>query len=150
METLERSRKIRRESVAQVAVIRCGAGRGLAAVRLVDETGTAAEHFVPFAVHELPSQQGRDYIYAGLVAALERLRSLDVRRVLIQTDDPMLVDELERKADPHRELTLPYIILGCKLNEFSAAKIVAVPAARLAPLRARAAALASTVYRSVA
>jgi hypothetical protein len=150
METLERPRKTRLDCVAQVAVVRCSAGHGLAAIRLVDQSGAAGEHFVPFTLHEQPSQLGRDYTYAGLIAALERIRSLDVRRVVIQTEDVALVDEIERRADPHRELTLPYIILGCKLNEFASAKLCSVPANRFSALRARAAALASTVYRSVA
>jgi hypothetical protein len=150
METLDRPRKTRLEALAQVAVIRCSAGHGLAAVRLVDQSGAAGEHFVPFTLNEQPSQLGRDYAYAGLIAALERIRSLDVKRVVVQTEDAGLVDEIERRVDPHRELTLPYIILGCKLNEFASAKLCAVPQGRLSALRARAATLASTVYRSVA
>lgn len=98
----------------------------------------------------MASQLGRDYVYAGLITALERLRSLDVRRVLVQIGEESVVAEIERRADPHRDLTLPYIILGCKLNEFASAKIIAVPHQRLAALRAKAAALASTVYQSVA
>jgi hypothetical protein len=150
METMERSRRTRRECQALVAVLRCGAGRGLAALRLVDDTGMAGEHFIPFAVLERPSQLGRDYGYAGLIAALERLRSLEVKRVLIQIDDQSVVDEIERRAEPHRDLTLQYIILGCKLNEFASAKVIAVPPQRLAELRAKASSLASTVYKSVA
>ncbi|HEY7992757.1 MAG TPA: hypothetical protein VID24_00940 [Candidatus Eremiobacteraceae bacterium] len=150
METLERTRKTRRDCQALVATLRCGPGRGLAALTLIDESGTAAEHFIPFAVHEMPSQKGHEYTYAGLISALERLRSLDVRRVLLQTDDEAVVAEIQRRTDPHRDLTLPYIILGCKLNEFASARIIAVPAQRLAALRAKASALASTVYQSVA
>lgn len=147
---MERPRKARRDCQALVAVIRCGPGRGLSAIRLIDDTGAAAEHFIPFAVHEQPSQLGHDYTYAGLISALERLRSLDVKRVLLQTDDEAVVAEIEKRVDPHRDLTLPYIILGCKLNEFASAKVVAVPEQRLAALRAKASALASTVYQSVA
>jgi len=150
MDTMERPRRTRRECQALVAVERVGPGRGLAAIRLIDDAGTAAEHFIPFAVHEQPAQLGRDYTYAGLISALERLRSLDVKRVLLQTDDESLVAEIERRVEPHRDLTLPYIILGCKLNEFASARVIAVPPQRLAALRAKASALASTVYRSVA
>jgi len=150
MRVIERHHKIRRECQALVAVLRCGEGRGLVALRLIDDAGTAGEHFIPFTLHELPSQLGRDYSYAGLTAALDRLLSLDVKRVLVQTDDPVLVQEIEKRVDPHRDLTLPYIMLGCKLNEFASAKLVAVPPERLAALRAKASALASTVYKSVA
>ena len=147
---MERPRKLRRDCQALVVSVRCGPGRGLAAVRLIDETGGAAEHFIPFAVNEVPSRLGHDFTYAGLISALERLRSLDVRRVLLQTDDEAVVAEIERRVDPHRDLTLSYIILGCKLNEFAHAKIMAVPAERATALRAKALALASTVYQSVA
>src|ERR1700730_12932393 len=142
METRERPRRARRDCQALVAMARCGPGRGIAAIRLIDDSGTAAEHFIPFAVHEMPSQLGHDYTYAGLITTLERLRSLDVRRVLVQTDDASVVAEIERRADPHRDLTLPYIILGCKLNEFSSARIIAVPPQRLAALREKASTLA--------
>src|ERR1700687_1587822 len=104
MEIMERPRKIRRDCQALVAVLRCGPGRGLAAIRLLDETGAAAAHLIPFAVDELPSQLGHDYSYAGLITALERLRSLDVRRVLLQTDDETIVAEIGRRGDPQRAL----------------------------------------------
>jgi hypothetical protein len=128
---------------AHIAVIRCGAGRGVAAVSLLDRAGSAGEHFIPFSVREQPSQQGRDYVYAGVTAALDRLLSLGVRRVSIQVDDAMLIAELEQRSQPHRELTLPYIVLGCKLNEFANAKLVLVKPERLAPLRAKAEGLAA-------
>ena len=150
METMERPRKTRRECQALVAVVRCGPDRGLAGLRLIDEAGGAAEHFIPFAIHEVPSQRGHDYTYAGLIAALERLRTLDVRRVVLQTDDESVVAAMQRQVEPHRDLTLPYIILGCKLNEFASARIVAVTSQRASTLHAKTAALALTVYQSVA
>jgi hypothetical protein len=150
MQTMERPKRAKRDFQALVSIVRCGPDKGIAALRLVDDTGAAGEHFIPFAVRESPSQLGHDYTYAGLIAALERLRSLDVKRVLVQTDDQSVVAEIERRVDPHRDLTLPYIMLGCKLNEFAAARLIAVPAQRCAPLRAKAMAFASTVYKSVA
>jgi hypothetical protein len=128
---------------AHIAVVRCGAGRGIAAVSLLDRAGSAGEHFIPFSVREQLSQQGRDYVYAGVTAALDRLLSLGVRRVLIHVDDPLLIAELEQRSQPHRELTLPYIVLGCKLNEFSNAKLMLVKPERLAALRAKAEGLAA-------
>ncbi|HEV2909330.1 MAG TPA: hypothetical protein VGX02_08625 [Candidatus Eremiobacteraceae bacterium] len=124
-------------------MVRCGAGRGIAAVSLLDRAGSAGEHFIPFSVREQLSQQGRDYVYAGVTAALDRLLSLGVRRVLIHVDDPLLIAELEQRSQPHRELTLPYIVLGCKLNEFSNAKLMLVKSERLAALRAKAEGLAA-------
>jgi len=97
MDTMERPRKLRRDCQALVVSVRCGPGRGLAAVRLIDEPGGAAEHFLPFAVNELPSRLGHDFTYAGLISSLERLRSLAVRRVLLQTDDEAVVAEMDRR-----------------------------------------------------
>jgi hypothetical protein len=128
---------------AYVAVIRCGAGRGIAAVSLLDRAGSAGEHFVPFSIREQPSQQGRDYLYAGVTAALDRLLSLGVRRVLVHVDDAQLVEELTQRSQPHRELALAYIVLGCKLNEFSNAKLALARPERLAALRAKAEGLAA-------
>ena len=62
---------------------------------------------------------------------------------LIHVDDPLLVAELEKRSEPHRELTMLYIALGCKLNEFFSAKVLLVKPERLAPLRAKAESLAA-------
>jgi hypothetical protein len=135
---------------ARVTVVRCGQNRGIVGVQMLGSIGTdSGEHFIPFEVQETPSQLGRDYGYAGMLVALQRLRSLGVRRVVIQTDDAALVDELDHRAEPHSELTLPYITLGCKLNEFARARIISSPAERLAALRAKTAMLALTVYQEV-
>ena len=115
----------------------------MAAMSLLDRAGSAGEHFIPFSLREVPSQQGRDYEYAGVMAALDRLRSLGVRRVIVYLDSPQLVAELEQRAEPHRELMLPYILLGCKLNEFANAKVALVKPERLAALRAKAESLAA-------
>jgi hypothetical protein len=116
----------------------------MAAMALLDRAGDrSGEHFIPFSVREQPSQLGRDYIYAGLMAALDRLRGLGVRRVLVHVDDAQLVGELDHKSQPHRELTMPYILLGCKLNEFVSAKVVLERPERLAALRAKAEGLAA-------
>ncbi len=63
------------------------------------------------------------------------------------TDDATLVNELERQLEPPRDLFLQYVILGCKLNEFSRAKITVTPSERLEELRAKTATLAATIYR---
>jgi hypothetical protein len=144
-----RSRVVRdADYQAHVTVVRCAPNRGVVGIQVLGSLGTdSGEHFIPFEVNETPSQLGRDYGYAGMLAALQRLRSLGVRRVVVQTDDVALVNELDHRAEPHSELTLPYIMLGCKLNEFARARIIASPAERLAALRAKAAMLALTVYQ---
>lgn len=136
----------RGDAQALLAVVRCGRDRGVAALSVVDRTGdSGGEHFIPFGLRETPSEQGRDFVYAGLAAALDRLRSLGIRRVLVQTDDEQLVAELAKKAEPHRDLTLLYIMVGCKLNEFASAKVVAVPPSRIEHLREKAESLARTL-----
>ena len=133
---------------AHVTVVRCAPNRGIVGIQVLGSLGTdSGEHFIPFELNETPSQLGRDFGYAGMLAALQRLRSLGVRRVVIQTDDAALVDELDHRAEPNSDLTLPYIMLGCKLNEFARARIIVSPAERLAALRAKTAMLALTVYQ---
>jgi hypothetical protein len=101
---------------------------------------------VPFAVGDEPSS--REYAYAGLTAAIDRLRSLNIERVLIVVDDAELVEELERRVEPPRDLFLQYVILGCKLNEFRRAKVVSASSSRLEQLRAKTENLAATIYNA--
>jgi hypothetical protein len=132
---------------ALVAVVPCGHGRGLAGIRLVAQAGSpSGEYFVPFGVSADPSD--REYAYAGLTAAIDRLRDLKIDRALVIVDDEKVVDELERRAEPPRELFLQYVILGCKLNEFRRAKVVSASSSRMEQLRAKTESLASTVYNA--
>ena|SRR5579872_2407931 len=137
-----------RQAQALVTVVRCGEERGLVGLRLVDDKhASAGEYFIPFAVSNPTSTHGREFAYAGVVAALDRLRALKVTRLLLLTDDSALVNELERQIEPPRDLFLQYVILGCKLNEFVRAKLVVTPSERLEELRAKTANLAATIYR---
>ncbi|MBC5805810.1 MAG: hypothetical protein DLM53_03865 [Candidatus Eremiobacter antarcticus] len=137
----------RREAQAYVAAVECGQNRGLAGVKLVGEDGSTEEHFVPFAVTESSVGHARRHSYAGLIAALDRLRGMRRSRLLVMTDDQLLVEEIERRCEPPRELYLQYVILGCKLNELSRARVIAVPSDILEKLRAKTASLAQAVYR---
>lgn len=135
------------EAQALVTAISCGPNRGIVGLKLIDQADSSGgEYFVPFALNNGDSE--RAHVYAGLSAALDRLRGLKVHRVLIMVDDALLVDELERRVEPPRELFLDYVIVGCKLNEFSRAKVVAAQSSRLETLRAKAANLAATIYQS--
>lgn len=136
-----------RNAQALLTVVRCGADRGLVGLRLVDDRhASTGEYFIPFAVSN-PSDHGREFAYAGVIAALDRLRGLKITRLLLLTDDTMLVNELERQVEPPRDLFLQYVILGCKLNEFARARVVVTPSERLETLRAKTANLAATIYR---
>ena len=140
-----------REAQVLLTVVRCGAGRGLVGLRVLDGSpGAASEHFIPFRAAEADNDHGRELTYAGVIAALDRLRALKLHRISILVDDSTLVNELERKLEPPRELFLQYVILGCKLNEFARANVVVTPAERLEELRAKTATLAATIYRQAA
>ncbi len=137
----------RPEMQALVSVVPCGHARGLAGIKLVAQGGpSSGEYFVPFAVSHDPSD--REYAYAGLTAAIDRLRDLKIERALIVVDDAQLVEELERRAEPPRELFLQYVILGCKLNEFRRAKVVSATSSRMEQLRAKTESLAATIYNT--
>ncbi len=137
-----------RDAQVYLVVLRCGDERGIVGLNIIDEShASAGEHFIPFRVPGGQTDHGRDFIYTGMIAALDRLRKLKLSRVLILVDDATLVNELERKLEPPRDLFLQYVILGCKLNEFNRAKVVVTPSERLEELRARTANLAATIYR---
>lgn len=136
------------ETQALVTVVPCGPGRGLVGIQLVAEPGAAAgEYFLPFSLGKEDATE-REYSYAGLTTAIDRLRSLRIDRVLIVTDDDALVAELERRENPPKEVFLHYVIAGCKLNEFRRAKVVATHSSRLEQLRSKAMNLAATIYQS--
>ena len=135
------------ESQALVTVVPCGPGRGLAGIKLDSPTSSGSgEYFLPFSIS--PEATARECAYAGMTAAIDRLRSLKIERALIIVDDAELVEELERRVEPARELALQYIILGCKLNEFRRAKVVAAKSSRLEQLRAKTENLAATIYNA--
>lgn len=136
------------ETQALVTVVPCGPRRGLVGIKVVAEPGVpSGEYFLPFTI-EAEDASHREYAYTGLTTAIDRLRSLRVDRVLIVVDDDTLVEELERRVEPPKELSLPYVILGCKLNEFRRAKIVAAHSSRLEQLRTQTETLAATIYNT--
>ncbi len=138
----------RAEVQALACVVPCGPGRALAALKIAANSGAPnGEYFLSVSI-ETEDASPRAIIYAGLTAAIDKLRSLEIDRVLVLVEDELLVEELERRADPPKELFLQYIILGCKLNEFRRAKVVAAQSTRLEQLRTRAEALAASVYNA--
>ena len=139
----------KRTLTATVAVLRRGEDRGLCAMEVQDPQGClSGDYFVPFEVSGDAAGVASAHAYAGLSAALDKLRALRIRSVVVQSDDEALIAELERRRQPDPRLALPYIILGCKLNEFARAKVIGVPAWRLEKLRAKAAGVAATLRRS--
>jgi len=144
----EKAHKTGRRAEVQtlVAVVPCGGNRGLAGIKIdgLTHSSSGGEYFVPFTVGKDASP--REYSYAGLTAAIERLRALHVERTLIVVDDDELVAELERRAEPPHELFLNYIILGCRLNEFRRARVVSAKSSRLEELHAKTQSLAATIY----
>jgi len=89
-------------------------GHGVAYVKFGERADALMR--VPFSVSRLPALDGREISYAALTAALRVLLERGTSRLEIAMDDALLVEELQRRRDVPRALTLPYIQLGCLLN----------------------------------
>lgn len=132
-----------------VTVVPCGPNRALVGMQIDGQKGSdSGEYFLPVSVGSTAPASDREYAYAGLTAAIDRLRALKIERALIVVDDQQLVAELERQNEPAREVFLQYVILGCKLNQFRRAKVVAIRSSRLEQLRLKTANLATTIYNT--
>jgi hypothetical protein len=74
---------------------------------------------LPFKVQRFPALEDREVAYAAMTVAARALREHGVRRVSFDLADPELVaDVLERRQVPPA-ITLPYVRLGCALNQFT-------------------------------
>jgi hypothetical protein len=139
----------RAEAQALVTFVPCGPNRGLAGLQIVGQPGlSGGEYFLPFGTGESGTASDRALAYGGILAAIDRLRDMKIARVLIIVDDEQLVAELERRAEPAREVFLQYVIVGCKLNEFRRVKVVAAQSSRIEQLRTKTANLAATIYNT--
>lgn len=97
---------------------------------------------VGFRCRPLPALRGRDVAYA----ALDAIATTILRRssaVVFRIDDAAIVaDRTEHRPVP-AALTIPYVRLGCTLNRFRAATLVAAADRATRDLTARARAEAS-------
>jgi len=82
---------------------------------------------LPFKVQRYPALQDREIAYAALTTAARALRERGVRRVAFGVADAELVaDVMERRAVPPA-IALPYVRLGCALNQFVEYRLVTAP-----------------------
>jgi hypothetical protein len=103
-----------------------GAGVAYVALRGASRSNPALLR-VPFRVKRYPALLDREVGYAALSAAAMRLRERGIHRVRFALSDVGLVaDVVERRPLPPA-LTLPYVRLGCALNQFAEYHLVAAP-----------------------
>ncbi len=118
---------------AQPVVVNVGfaagnGGDGVAYAALRGSDGTESVVRVGFRCRALAALRGRDIAYAALAALADDLLRREVRDVVFRIDDAELpVDLRERRALP-AALTVPYVVLRCKLNRFRRAAVVVADA----------------------
>ena len=114
------------------------AGNGVAYVRAQLHARAPMTLRVPFKVRRRPALLGREIGYAALNAVAQSLRRRGFERVAFMIDDARLIDELQKRESVPPALTLPYVRLGCALNQFREYEIASLEAADAdLPARAR-------------
>jgi hypothetical protein len=79
---------------------------------------------VEFVCRPLPALRGRDVAYAALDAVLAELARRGADRLAIAIDDENLpLDLAERRSLPGA-LVVPYVALGCRMNQFAEVRVV--------------------------
>ena len=113
------------------------AGNGVAYVRMSLKEGGPRVLRVAFRVQRQPALSGREAGYAALTAvcAAVRRRGLDLVRFAV--DDTALIADLQKPDNVPPPLAMPYVRLGCALNQFRRYEIAVLPASD-ADLTARA------------
>jgi hypothetical protein len=103
-----------------------GSGVAYAAVTQPGRGGPAVMR-VPFRVRRFPALLEREIGYAALAALAEALLDRGVRRVRLGVNDPELVADLSERRPVPVPLSLPYVRLGCVLNQFAEHEVVLEP-----------------------
>lgn len=98
---------------------------------------------VGFRCRPLPALCGRDIAYAALEAVAAAVRSRGVASVIVRIDNAALVADIVDHRPVPAALTVPYVRLGCTLNRFRTATLVAAADPLTRDLTARAGAEAS-------
>lgn len=102
------------------------AGNGVAYVRIMLQEPRVLR--VAFRVQRQPALLDREVGYAALTAVCETLRRRGFERVRFLIDDAHLRTDLRRRDNLPLPLALPYVRLGCALNQFRRYEIAAMPA----------------------
>ncbi|MDQ2663482.1 MAG: hypothetical protein M3Y18_05535 [Candidatus Eremiobacteraeota bacterium] len=105
----------RGEGIAYARVARPGTSQRGALVR------------VPFRLQRMPALLDREIGYAALTAVATHLKERGVERVGFVVDDPRLVEDLRERRDVPQPLGLPYVRLGCALNQFREYDVAPLP-----------------------
>jgi hypothetical protein len=129
--------RVMRAVNASVGYAADDAGNGVAYVRMSLKEGGPRVLRVAFRVQRQPALSGREAGYAALTAvcAAVRRRCLDLVRFAV--DDAALIADLQKPDNVPPPLAMPYVRLGCALNQFRRYEIAALPASD-ADLTARA------------
>jgi len=127
--------KVVRAVNAAVGYAADDAGNGVAYARIMLQAPRVLR--VAFRVQRQPALLDREVGYAALTAVCETLRRRGVERVRFLIDDAQLRADLRKRDNVPPALALPYVRLGCALNQFRRYEIGAMPASD-ADLAARA------------
>lgn len=73
---------------------------------------------VPFRLQRMPALLDREVGYAALTAVAAHLKKRGVERIGFVVDDTRLVEDLQGRRELPQPLGLPYVRLGCALNQF--------------------------------
>ena len=111
------------------------AGNGVAYARIMLKAPRVLR--VAFRVQRQPALLDREVGYAALTAVCQALRRGGFERVRLLIDDAQLRADLRKRDNVPSPLALPYVRLGCALNQFRRYEIAAMPASD-ADLAARA------------
>jgi hypothetical protein len=103
---------------AQLGYAADALGNGIAYARLTTRTGERLVR-VAFPVKRFEGLGGREIGYAALAAVATMLRERGVSRVRFYVPDLELVADVTNHRAVAPPLVLPYVRLGCALNQFS-------------------------------
>ncbi len=113
------------ETMAQVtlgyAATSEATGVAYARVRIMEREHLLRVHF---ACRPLPALHGRDIAYAAVEAVAARLLARGIRQAVFEVTEPELVADLDGRRNVPPPLSMPYVTLRCRLNRFTAARIV--------------------------
>jgi len=112
-------------------------GNGVAYVRMSFKEGGPRVLRVAFRVQRQPALSGREVGYAALTAVCAAVRRRGLDFVRFAVDDAALIADLQKPDNVPPPLAMPYVRLGCGLNQFRRYEIAALPASD-ADLTARA------------
>ncbi len=101
------------------------AGNGVAYARIMLQAPRVLR--VAFRVQRQPALLDREVGYAALTAVSEALRRRGFERVRFLIDDAQLRADLRKRDNLPPSLALPYVRLGCALNQFRRYEIAAMP-----------------------